>query len=328
MQYKGLGFSKPINWCFLGCGHITRSHTKRLSGMRENIELSFASRSFDKASDYQKKHGGVRAFASYDDAISAEEVDVIMINTPPNSHFELAKKTIEAGKHVVIEKPPFMRSKDFDVIGNLADEKSLQVMVAENYYYKPLRKNLLKIIDSDAIGEPLFVNINATKTQKSKNDWREDKSLVGYGALFEGGIHWICFINNLGLKLKSIHGFIPRQLSELEKSIQVVAETEEGVVINLFYSWEVDTIFKGLRMSKVFGRKGSITFETNGLMIFTRGNKNRLNFPDLKNIKGDKLMFTDFIKALRSGNPPSYNWRMAQADLEWVEKAYESARQR
>ena len=324
MKYKTIDSKRALKWCFLGCGNITKSHAKALSNLKDNIELSFASRSIDKAKSYKDTLNGVQAFGNYNEAIQSDEVDVIMINTPPNSHFDLAKSGLENGKHVVVEKPPFFKSSDFDVLGKLADDNGLQLIVAENYFYKPLRYKIESLLQSKIIGDPLFLHINATKKQASKNDWREDKSITGFGALFEGGIHWINFINHLGFEITDISGLVPGPKKELERSIQVTANTSEGLVMNLQYSWEVDTLFKGLRISRILGSEGSITFESNGVFYFARGQGKKFAFPDLLNISGQKKMLTDFVTSIRAGHPPQFDWKMAQNDLKLIETIYSS----
>lgn len=324
MNYRAISDEQPLRWCFIGCGAITKSHARALNSIDKSIELSFASRTADKSEAYRRELKGSRAFDTYDSAIKSDDVDVVMINTPPNSHFDLAKKAIEAGKHVVVEKPPFFKSSDFDELGPMADDRKLQLIVAENYYYKPLRVAIRTLLSEKIIGEPRFIHINATKKQEAAKDWRGDKSITGYGALFEGGIHWINFINNLGLSIGEIRGFRPGPVTDLERSIQVVAKTEEGPVISLFYSWEIDTIFKGLRISRIYGTEGSITFETNGIFIWIRGKKKKLKFPGLTNITGQKLMLRDFISALRAGRAPQFDWKMAKEDLCLIETVYSS----
>ncbi len=289
------------------------------------MDLSFASRSLEKAEAYKDKYRGYKAYGSYDDAIDAAEHQIFMINTPPDSHFALAKKAIDAGKHVIVEKPPFLSSKDFDVLGPLADTKGVQLMIAENYYYKPLRPKLQTLLASGLIGTPLFMNINATKMQISKNDWRENEAIVGFGALYEGGIHWISLINNLGFETTAFLGHNPIPQRSLDRSMQLTSRTKEGLIINLFYSWEVDTMFKGLRLSRIFGTEGSITFETNGIFILVRGQKTRLMWPGLSDIQGVKGMFSDFFQAIQHNKAPLYTWRMAQRDLFTVEEAYRTA---
>ncbi len=325
MAYRRIEEVSPIRICFLGCGTITRTHARTIK-KAGNYEVSFASRNKAKADEYKKKFGGLRAYSSYENAINDSDEDIIMINTPPDSHYLLAKMALEADKHVIVEKPPFMKSAHFDELGVLADQSNLHLMVAENYYYKPLRAAIENILRKKWIGDPLFMVVNATKKQASKGDWRDDEQLTGFGALFEGGIHWINFINNLGMKLDRIEGFIPGQQGQLERSVQVSALTDQKVVINLLYSWEVNTIFKGLRISRIYGTEGSVTFESNGIFVLVRGRKKRLIFPGLSNITGTRKMWVDFTRALRDGQKPAFDWKMAQSDLVHIEAAYRSAR--
>jgi len=316
---------KPIEQLdivFLGCGNITSKHAKLVNSIDKSASISFASRSLEKANQYVEKYSGKHAYGNYNEAIISDENNVVMVNTPPNSHFELAEAALKAGKHCIVEKPPFLQSSDFDKLGKYADDNGLQLIVSENYFYKPMRQKITSLLASEAIGKPLFIQINATKKQGSKNDWREDKSLSGFGALFEGGIHWINFINNIGFNIQTARGFVPNREQKLERSIQVTAETEKGTVINLLYSWEVDTIAGGLRISKIYGTDGSITFESNGVFALTRGKKKGISMPQLLNISGFKPMWKDFLKALKQGNSPSMSWRMAQKDLEVIEDIY------
>ncbi len=324
MVYKQIAATDPIRICFLGCGEITKDHAAYAKIAENNIQLSFASRSLEKATQFVDQFKGVNAYASYKEAIDSELEDVIMINTPPHIHLELAKQAIHAGKHVIIEKPPFFASSDFDEVGPLADHKGLHCMIAENYFYKPLRLQIKKLLDQELIGDPLFMNINATKKQISAGDWRDDPKITGFGSLYEGGIHWVNFINNLGFDLKNVTGFFPNQKQSLERSSQVTVKTTSGFIINLLYSWEADTIFRGYRLSKIFGREGSITFETNGLFILVRGKKKKLIFPGIKDIGGYQGMFNDFMKSLRSGIAPELNWKIAQKDLQVIEEAYQN----
>jgi len=322
--YKNYTKDQPINLAFLGCGNIVKSHVKSIRWADAKVQLSFASRNISKAEEYKTQFKGHQAFGSYKDAINSTEVDVIFITTPPNSHYDLAKAALQAGKHVIVEKPPFFKSSDFTQLGPIAEANSCQLLVAENYFYKPMRYRIKELLDSGVIGQPLFINISATKKQKSKNDWREEQDLAGYGALFEGGIHWINFINNIGLSINKVNGFRPIKEGTLEKSMQVTASTEQGAIINLLYSWEVDTMFFGLRLSRIYGTEGSITFESNGISVFTRGKRKKLGFPQLSKITGFKLMFKDFFVSLRAGKQPEFNYRMAQRDLELIEEAYSS----
>jgi predicted dehydrogenase len=179
-------------------------------------------------------------------------------------------------------------------------------------------------LKKNEIGEILFVHVNALKRQRAM-DWRTNPELSGFGALFEGGIHWMSFMANFGLTIKNVHGFQPSKKEEIEKNMMVAFDFEEGAVGALYYSWEISSIFKGLRISRIFGREGSITFESNGIFVFVKGKRKRFIFPGIKDIAGYRGMFVDFFQALRSGNKPRYNLKLARKDIEHIESAYKTA---
>ena len=324
MKFKSIAANAPIKIAFLGCGFATHLHSKTLKEFK-NVERYYASRSTEKALAYQKKYKGAGHFGSYDAAVNAPDVDVIFIATPPDTHLQLALQSMRAGKHVIIEKPPFFKSTDFDTIRDLQKETQTQVMIAENYYYKPNLQRLRKLLATDIIGEPKFLYFNATKKQKTEN-WRDDEALAGGGALLEGGIHWVNFIANIGLTIEKVTGYQPGVISSMERSMQLVTKYKEGAIGTLLYSWEVDALFKGLRLSRIYGTEGSITFESNGVFIFVRGKKWKWIFPGFSDIAGYKGMFKDFFAALRKGVEPDFDLAKAKRDLVLIEQAYATAK--
>ncbi len=313
----------PIKLAFLGCGYAAKIHASYLCKQKELASLYFASRQIEKAQQYQKKYNGQGSFDSYDAALNDTNIDAVAVTTPPASHLDLTLRALSAGKHVVVEKPPFLHSSDFDAVAQKAAEAGKQVFVAENYFYKPLLIKLRQILREGLIGDPLFVMINALKKQKTAN-WRDDPDLSGGGALFEGGIHWINFLNNLGLQLTDARGFQPAKSPGLDRSILVTARYREGAVGTLAYSWEVPTLLQGLRISRIFGREGSITFESNGIFLFVRGRKWRFLFPGFRDIAGYKAMFRDFLLAMHEQRPPQFTLEMARRDLEIIEQIYQT----
>ncbi len=314
---------QPLNIVFLGCGLATSLHSKSLSNFKNRVGCFYASRNKNKAKDYNRKYKGQGYFDSYQTAISAKNIDVVFVTTPPALHLNLTIKALNAGKHVIVEKPPFLNYTDFTAVRKAQQKSNRHVLVAENYFYKPLACKLREIIKSNLIGEILFVHINALK-QQTTNNWRDEIALSGGGALFEGGIHWINFIANLGLTVKSARGLRPGSKKGLEKSILVNFHFNEGPVGTLYHSWETASLFKGLRISKIYGKKGSITFESNGIFIIVRGAKKRVIFPGLRDIAGYKGMFRDFIHTLQTGKEAEFSLEMAEQDLKLIETIYES----
>jgi predicted dehydrogenase len=326
---------RQLSLAFLGCGYATRLHSRTLGKIDRDVRRFYASRDGDRAKAYSRKHGGAGHFASYEAALDDPAIDVVLVATPPASHLDLTLRALRAGKHVIVEKPPFLSVADLDSAGDLSREIDRRVMVAENYFYKPLTATLRSAIGQGMIGDVLFVHLNALKEQQV-DDWRGDAETSGGGALFEGGIHWISFLASLGLTVRSISGARPGLAAEsqegspsdsphgLERSVVATIQYEEGAVGTLLYSWEVPSLLKGVQLSKISGREGSITFESNGIYVAIRGRRKRLIFPGLRDIAGYRAMFRDFLAALREDREPEYSLELARRDLGIVEAMYRS----
>jgi UDP-N-acetylglucosamine 3-dehydrogenase len=310
---------------FLGCGKIAEAHARRLRRHRRAVSVGFASRDPERARAFARRLGG-EAYASYEDAIAAPGVDAVAVVTPPSSHLPLALAALEGKKHVVLEKPPLPRAADFDAIAAAAAGAGRQVLVAENYHYKPVLERLRRLLADQVIGDLLFVHANAIKRQRTA-DWRADPQLALGGALYEGGIHWIDFMATLGPAVRAVRGFRPKLAAgaAVERSMMVGFEYDDGAVGMLSYSWEVPSTAKGLRLSKIYGREGTITFESNGLWVLCHGRKTRLYVPGLRDLSGYHAMWADFVRALTTGGPPRMTLAQARRDLELVEQAYATA---
>ena len=315
---------RAMRLCFLGCGKIAEAHGRRVRGLKGAITCSYASRSLAKAQALNGKLGGAGAFGSYAEAIASPSVDVVAVVTPPAWHLEWTLAALEAGKDVILEKPPVLRSSDFDAIERASRARGRFVYVAENYHYKPMLAKVRDLIAAGAIGEPLFIHLNAVKRQRT-DGWRDDPSAAGGGALFEGGIHWVDFAASLGMTIRSVKAARPGTVMGLERSMALLIEYAEGPVATLSYSWDVASPLKGVRFSRIYGRDGGIVFESNGLILLGSGRRWTVQFPGLSDIQGYKAMFVDFLRAWRERSEAQMTLAHARRDVEIIEEAYRSA---
>jgi predicted dehydrogenase len=272
-----------------------------------------------RAEEYAARLGGAGSFGSYEAALGSRDVDVVLIATPPSSHLELALRAITAGKDVIVEKPPFLSVSDLDRVGAAASGAGRLVMVAENYFYKPLAEALRAIIASGDLGEVRFIHVNALKRQKT-GDWRDDPGMSGGGAMFEAGVHWINFMANLGLPVETVHAFRAGGRAGPDRSSVVVLRYANGAVGTLAQSWEIQSTLKGVRLSKVHGTVGSVTFESNGIFAFERARRTRLRFPGVRDMLGYRAMFRDFFDAVERRAQPRFSLSLARRDLELLEQ--------
>ena len=311
----------PIGVAFLGCGRVTAQHSRTLRRFPA-VQRFYASRDSSRASAFCDYHVGAGAFGSYRDALADPRVDVAIVATPPDSHRALAVEALQAGKHVWIEKPAFLHSDDFTSVALAARAAHRLAFVTENYVYKPLARTLRDVLQRGDIGDLRFVHVDATKRQPARG-WRADPAMSGGGALFEGGIHWISLMANLGPRVVEVRGVRagPGRGPEAERSSTVVFRYAGGAVGTLLHSWEVPSTARGVRLSAMRGTRGSVVFESNGLFVCVGGRRPRLLVPSLRDLRGFRAMFADALRAVRTGDPPLYSLADARRDLELTEAA-------
>jgi predicted dehydrogenase len=283
-------------------------------------KLSFASRDGARSSSMSRTFNGQRAFGSYESGIADDSMDIVLVATPTSTHFDLAMRALDAGRHVIVEKPAFMSSGECDAVGVAAARAGKLVMVAENYFYKPVARYLRQAIGSGDLGEIRFVTLDGTKRQKATG-WRADPALSGGGALFEGGIHWISFAANLGLDITEVDATCTGGEPGNDRSSLIVLRYAGGAVGTIAHSWELPAPFGHIRRSRVQGTHGSVTFESNGLVRFTSGRKPSFAFPFLRDPLGYRAMLVDFLGAVREERDPQFNLASARRDLLVVEEA-------
>jgi predicted dehydrogenase len=98
---------------------------------------------------------------------------------------------------------------------------------------------------------------------------------------------------------------------------------DTGAVGALYYSREIPSLFRGLRLSKLYGRRGVITFESNGAVILVRGaGVPRLIVPGLRDIRGYRAMYRDFARAIREGAVPEMSLERAIEDQALMDQVY------
>lgn len=313
---------RPLSLVFLGCGFIAGLHSRQLRSMPGDWTVGYASRDRDRAEQMRARFRGTTAYDGYAAALRDPTVDAVVVAVPPRWHLELTLAALEAGKHVLVEKPAFVQAADYEVVRRARDRRGVTVMVAENDHYKPLAVTLRGLLAEKAIGDLLMTSITTVANRpKAATDWRNDPALSGGDAFFEEGIHWLHLAGSLGPRIVRIRGHRPDVQSDpggtdRRGRTQLVAfDYDNGAVGALFYSREVPSLLRGLRMSKLYGRDGVIAFESNGAAVLVHtGGLPRLVPSGWRDIRGYRAMYVDFAAAVRAGRAPQMSVERALED--------------
>ena len=323
--------SPPLRLAFLGCGFITRVHSRHLRSLRREVVPHYASRDGARAADYCRRYGGGASYADYEEAIGDPRVEAVVVAVPPSFHLDLTLRALAAGKHVLVEKPAFLTMQDFETARDARDRSSRIVLVGENDHYKPLAICLRRLLAENVIGEMVFAHfMTLARRLKPADDWRNDETMAGGDAFFEEGIHWLHLASSLGPRITSIQGYRPsisRQGPDRRaKSMMVAFRYDNDAVGSLYYSREIPSLLRGLRVSKLLGRHGIISFESNGLFVVVRGRGlPRIIVPGLRDIRGYRAMYRDFVRSIREGRQPEMSLERAIEDQRLMDQVYSTA---
>jgi predicted dehydrogenase len=318
----------PLRVAFLGCGFITRVHSRHLRSLRQDIVCAYASRDAGRAGAYCREFGGWASYDGYARALDDPSVDAVVIAVPPRDHLELTRTALAAGQHVLVEKPAYPRMADYREAVIARERAGRVVLVGENDHYKPLAVCLRRLLAEQAIGDLVFAQFTTiARRLKAADDWRNDEAMAGGDAFFEEGIHWLHLAGSLGPTIVSVQGYRPSVSREgpdrRVKSMMVAFRYDNDAVGTLYYSREIPSLLRGLRLSKLSGRRGVISFESNGLGVLVRRDGwPRIIVPGLRDIRGYRAMYRDFVRAIRQQTAPEMSLERAMQDQRLMDAIY------
>ena len=135
----------------------------------------------------------VRAHAALDDVLTDDDVDVVVIATPPSTHAELARRCLRAGKHVAVEKPLCITTAEADALLDLAEEHDRMLTVHQNRRWDPDFRALRRAVDAGLLGEVFNVETFVGGFEHPCRAWHSEESVSG-GAIYDWGSHHLDWI--------------------------------------------------------------------------------------------------------------------------------------
>ncbi len=206
-----------VKWGVLGTASIAENCT--IPGMlkAEDCELyAIAGRDEDKTLRFQEQFGFEKSYVGYDALIQDSKVQAVYIPLPNGLHYEWVIKALQAGKHVLCEKPLALSAKDAQTMYQVAKEQGVVLTEAFAYLHSPYVKSLKEDIDSGMIGDIDYIE-TAFLTQGYTEDIRLYKELGG-GAMYDLG----CYCTTMILSLVDSEPVYVRASAEMsEKGVDL-----------------------------------------------------------------------------------------------------------
>ena len=133
---------------------------------------------------------GIRVYTTLDELLSDAEVDVVVCATPNDSHLEIVLRALEAGKHVVCEKPVALSVSDFDRMCECAKKNNRIFTVHQNRRWDVDYLAIRSLVESGEIGEIINIESRIHGSRGIPSDWRRKKTQGG-GMVLDWGVHLI-----------------------------------------------------------------------------------------------------------------------------------------
>ena len=178
-----------LRWGILGLGKIANKFCKDLLLVEGNIIQAVGSRTQAKADEFAKTYSAKNVHGSYDALIADPEVDIIYIATPHNSHLEYALRALNAGKHVLCEKPLAVNAMQVKQMVACAQQNKRFLMEALWSRFNPSIREIKNKIDSGDIGEINYVNADFTYNRNDSDESRMLSSALAGGSLMDMGVY-------------------------------------------------------------------------------------------------------------------------------------------
>lgn len=170
-----------------------KSACRSYAGKRQNALFRCKPHS-PKGSEFANKYKIEKVYDSIDEVFEDENVDIIYISTPHNTHIEYLRKALKNGKNVICEKSITLNSKELDEAINLAKENNVVLAEAMTIYHMPIYKKLNEIISSGKLGELRLIQMNfGSYKPYDMNNRFFNRNLAG-GAMLDIGVYAISFV--------------------------------------------------------------------------------------------------------------------------------------
>jgi len=184
--------TEHLRWGILGTGWIASQMTADLA-IHGSPVTAVGSRTQSKADAYAAEFGIANAYGSYEALVADPDVDVVYVATPHPSHVADATLALEAGKHVLLEKPYTINAAEARVVADLAHDRGLVVLEAMWTRWMPHMIRLREIIAAGTLGDVRTVLVDHDQKLSQDPAHRLQNPDLGGGALLDLGIYPISF---------------------------------------------------------------------------------------------------------------------------------------
>lgn len=321
--------NEPIKLGIIGCGKAAKAlHFPALNSLKDKFEIiAVCNHTEPKAKKFADMIGGVPYTLDYNELIAMEDIEAVDVVLPIHLNRLVVADVLEAGHHVIAEKPIAGNLHDASELINLAEKSNQVSMIAENCRYRKVYQRANELIQTGAIGDVNSFSWNIfykfdEKNEYARTQWRIDHKYEG-GIITDAGVHNIAVIRLLFGNIASGSALVWNLNPDIGRtdSIKLILKTTNGIN----GSFNMSASVEGYSDNKllIFGDRGTIIIKDDDLVV---------NNPEGESLEesiddngGFTAQFENFYDAIRNGGKVVSTFDEAYKDIEVLLKAYSSS---
>ena len=188
--------NSPLRVGLLAYGAIGHEHNQAVAATQGLTLTAVCDTNPERIAAAQELAPEIASFGDATLMLDSGLIDIVVISTPPNSHYSWAREALQRGIHVVLEKPMALTAAECDELIALAAEKNLTLVVYQNRRFDRDFVTMRRLIESGAIGEPFAYESFVGGYSRPCDYWHSMSDVSG-GAIFDWGSHYLDQIMNL-----------------------------------------------------------------------------------------------------------------------------------
>src|SRR5436190_310606 len=194
-----------VKWGIISTAHINRLVIPGAKASPKVGLVAVASRDNERGEAYAREWGIERAYGSYEALLEDPEIEAVYISLPNTLHVEWSVRALEAGKHVLCEKPLSRRPEEVEAAFDAAGQTGRFLMEAFMYRHNPQTRRLKELVDEGAIGELRLVRSAFSYALYDETNIRLRMDVEG-GSLMDVGCYCVSGSRLLGGEPEHVYG--------------------------------------------------------------------------------------------------------------------------
>lgn len=333
----------------IGAGMIGQFHAKAITAM-EGGELHSVFDLRQESADKLAEEYGAEGYSDIESFLADPELEIVTVGTPSGAHLEPSLAALNAGKHVICEKPLEITTERIDQLIEAAEKNGKTLAAVLNRRFHPGMDAFKKAADEGRFGQltnaSAYVKWYRDQAYYDSAGWRGTWALDGGGALMNQSIHTVDALLYLAGPVKSVQAntaCLAHERIEVEDIVVAIVEFESGargVIECSTCTWSKDGHPARVQLS---GTEGSVFLADEAFEIwdfmedkpedaeiqskFMKGQEAGLgaNDPKAINFYQHQRNFEEVVKAIAEGREPSTSSAEARKSVALIQAIYESA---